>query len=106
MTDFKRTPESSGRAAEIARKIRSGEIQVTYARSTRINDLRKWVGQVLEALGHPEAFVTDLSTLGDFWERGEREAQARKLSSRLGFRVEPSDRVVDVAGKLRLAKLQ
>lgn len=106
MTDFKRPPESSGRAAEIARKIRSGEIQVTYARSSRINDLRKWVGQVLEALGHPEAFVTDLSTCGDFWERGGREFEAKRLSAKLGFRVEPADRVVDVAGKLRLEKLQ
>jgi hypothetical protein len=97
MTDFKRTPESSGRAAEIARKIRSGEIQVTYARSTRINDLRKWVGQVLEALGHPEAFVTDLSTLGVFGSAASGGA-SQEAQLRLGFRVEPSDRVVDVRG--------
>lgn len=106
MPNFKRTPESCARSAEIARKIRSGEIQVTCARSSRINDLRKWVDKVLDAIGHPEALVTDLSTCGDFWDRDGREAEAQTLSKKLGFRVSPSDRLIDVAGKLRLKSLQ
>lgn len=103
MPEFKRT---SDRAAEISRKIRSGEIQVTYARSTRVNDLRKWIDKVLDAVGHPEAFVTDLSTFSDFWARDERDEQARKTSKKLGLRVEPSDCIVDAASRLRLASLQ
>jgi hypothetical protein len=106
MTDFKRTSESCARTAEIARKIRSGEIQVTYVRSSRINDLRKWISKVLEAVGHPEAFVTDLSICSDFWDQHAKEDGAKNLSRKLGFRVAPGDRVVDVAGKLRLESLQ
>lgn len=43
--------------------------------STRlVEDLRPEVDEILFALGHPEALVTDLSTLGDFLERIDCEA--------------------------------
>ncbi|MGE3978372.1 MAG: hypothetical protein AB7F94_12390 [Nitrospira sp.] len=42
---------------------------------TRVDTLEPYVERVLTALGHPEALVTDLSTIGDFGlDNDERSA--------------------------------
>jgi hypothetical protein len=57
---------------------------------------------MLEALGHPGAFVTDESVLSDFPLRDADEGPSlteRRID--LGVRVRPDDRLVDIAQRLR-----
>jgi len=93
---------------DIEKKIARGEIKVEYASRDRVTILLPWVKKVLEAVGHPEAFVTNRSMLSDFWsmDKAERAALAAETGKKLGIRVEPGDYVVDVASKLRLQSLQ
>jgi hypothetical protein len=54
------------------------------------------VQRVLDALGHPEAFVTDESTVSDFVSN----RQCRRVSATLGISVTVHDRIVDLALRL------
>lgn len=67
-------------------------------------DLKVYIEFITELLGHPGALVTDLADIGDFssglalWARKEI---ARDLSKKLGFEIDLSSRIVDVAEKLK-----
>ena len=98
--------EPKTRASDIKRKIDRGEIKIVYACRDRVLALRQWVQKVLDAVGHPEAFITNESTLSDFWSRSERAAAAEEVGKKLGMRVDPGEYVIDVASKLRLKSLQ
>lgn len=90
-------------ARDISKKIERGEIKIVYAKSTRRETLRPWVAKVLEAIGHPEAFVTDESMVADFFFEDCAE-RVEEVSKKLGVRVLPRDYVIDVANRVRLAK--
>jgi hypothetical protein len=67
-----------------------------------VRQYRREITQILEALGHPGAFVTDELVLRDFPLRDEDEGLSlteRRLD--LGVRVRPDDRLVDIAQRLR-----
>jgi hypothetical protein len=51
--------------------------------------------KVLEAVGHPEAFVTDLSTVSDF------DIDPKIVSKKLGFKVQEKDCIWEVAKKIK-----
>jgi len=53
---------------------------------------------VLNALGHPEALVTDLSTVGDFGLDAEERFAA---SAKLGVALSDDDYIYEVAQRLR-----
>lgn len=88
--------------------------------------LAPYVDRVLKALGHPEALVTDKSTIGDFlewggrpyrvrrgregaWElrQGDLEVKARNdallanIARQLGVPVEHGDLIVSMAHRVR-----
>lgn len=90
-------------AKDIQRKINNGEIKVVYARSSRRETLRPWVQKVLEAIGHPEAFVTDESMVGDFFFSEPRKIE--EVGRKLGVRVTARDYVIDVASRLRVGQM-
>jgi hypothetical protein len=90
-------------ARDIQRKVNSGEIKVVYARSSRRETLRPWVQKVLEAVGHPEAFVTDESMIGDFFFSEPKKIE--EVAKKLGVRATARDRVVDVASRLRTGQI-
>jgi hypothetical protein len=52
--------------------------------------------KVLEAVEHPEAFVTDLSTIYDF------DIDPTIVSRRLGFKVKENDYIWKVAKKVKI----
>ena len=60
---------------------------------------------ILVALGHPEAFVTDLSSISDFTSKDERLADAQRrlgmISKKYDFEITTSDLLVDIARKMR-----
>jgi hypothetical protein len=59
----------------------------------KINGIK--IMKVLEAVGHPEAFVTDLSTVSDF------DIDPKIVSKKLGFKVQEKDCIWEVAKKIK-----
>jgi hypothetical protein len=53
---------------------------------------------VLNALGHSEALVTDLSTIGDFGLDGDKRSAA---SAKLGVALLDDDYIYEIARRLR-----
>lgn len=49
-------------------------IRIELAPQGKVEQFRPEVDEILFALGHPEALVTDLSTLGDFLDKIDCEA--------------------------------
>jgi len=79
------------------------------ASQDKVNDLEKYVGKVLEALGHPEALVTDESRVFDFthfimdeqeYEKDKNE-QLLKAFKELGIEIDEDDYIYRIADKLR-----
>jgi len=67
-----------------------------------VHQYRREITQILEALGHAGAFVTDESVLRDFPLRDEDEGPSlTELRVDLGVRVRRDDRLVDIAQRLR-----
>lgn len=67
-----------------------------------VHEYRREIQQILAALGHPEAFVTDESVLHDFPLRDEDEGPSlTELRIDLGVRVRRDDRLVDIAQRMR-----
>lgn len=64
--------------------------------------LREYVNIVLEAVGHPEAYVTDESSIWDFhpMKKGQ-EDWLKKVSEKLGFEVTTKDYLWEVAEQVR-----
>jgi hypothetical protein len=89
--------------AHIRAAAEAGRIE--FAPQTKIAALGEWVDRALEALGHPEAWVSNQSSVGDFLscaaKATERRAELRAISRRLGFPVKASDRVYELAVRLR-----
>jgi hypothetical protein len=70
---------------------------VELASQERIAMLTTQVERVLEAIGHPEALVTDESSVSDFYlEPNELE----DVKTKLGVEVNRDDLIVDVATRL------
>jgi hypothetical protein len=79
-----------------------GEQPFEPAPSTLVQQYRREIDQILEALGHPEAFVTDASSLGDFPLRDDDEGPSlTELRIDLGVRVRRDDRLVEIAERMR-----
>lgn len=84
-------------------KITTGRFKgmtVVTAPTTRVDRLQPEVQRVLDALGFPEAYVTDESSVGDFDLTPERVAQALFDLQPLDMLVS-TDLIADVAEKLR-----
>jgi len=79
--------------------------KIEHAERDKIEDLDLYVQKVLEALGHPEAFVTDESMIWDFVPHlgsssPETQVFLDALGEKLGFKVDHQDYIWDLAKKL------
>ena len=63
-----------------------------------IDALESYVELVVSVLGHPEALVTDLSTIGDF---GLDDDERSVASDRLGLALSDDDYVYEIARRFR-----
>lgn len=105
------------------------DIKILPSSQVATKDLEKHIDTVLEALGHPGAFVSDKSLVKDFLSSGgsahqvkrgglfskepwedrlgdpsiakENAELLRSVSEKLGLLVEPSDLIITVAHKLK-----
>jgi len=97
---IKEEEEALERAREAAK---SGKFEM--APQVRIEALDFYVQKILDALGHPEALVSDESQINDFSDWGaskeDRDAWVLELSDKLGLPVERKEFIPDVALKLK-----
>lgn len=63
-----------------------------------VDTLESYVEVVLNAIGHPEALVTDLSTIGDF---GLEDDECSSASVLRGVILSDADYIYEVAQRLR-----
>jgi hypothetical protein len=89
---------------EIADVLGDGVREVMFPPQVQVDDLPQWVGLVLEAVGHPEAWVSDESMVGDFWIGDpDRQEQVDRVAEVLGIEVSSGDYIHEVARRLREA---
>jgi hypothetical protein len=84
------------RTAAIRKDAEDGRIEL--ASTVLVDTMESSVELVLNALGHPEALVTDLSTVGDFGLDAEERFAA---SAKLGVTLSADDYIYEVAQRLR-----
>lgn len=77
--------------------------KIQFESSDEIEFMRETINQILEALGHPEAFVTDLSAIDHFSDmmEGFKPEYLAELEKNLGVVVKNEDLLVDVARRMR-----
>lgn len=85
------------RIARMRRLAAQGKVEP--ASQTGVEAYEAEVDLILNAIGHPEALVTDLSMFGDFGERGEPAIEA--VFQRLGLEVDKRTLIVEAAARLR-----
>jgi hypothetical protein len=84
------------RTARIRQAAADGRIEL--ASTVLVDTLESYVEVVLSALGHPEALVTDLSTIGDF---GLDDDERSAASAKLGLMLLDDDYVYEIARRIR-----
>jgi len=84
------------RTTACIRQAADGRIEV--ASTVLVDALESYVELVLNALGHPEALVMDLSTIGDF---GLDDDERFAASDRLGVALSDDDYLYEIARRLR-----
>jgi hypothetical protein len=81
--------------------------KVALAPQDKVEGYRCELEEILEVIGHPEALITDLSTLSDFFT-GDREAShvcMERIGQAFGIDVpEAAELLVDVATRVRKAR--
>jgi hypothetical protein len=85
----------------VRKAVATGNVEMAPADKTL--GLQPWIDRVLEANGIRSAWISDLSTMGDFvfGSGEEREARRREVAGRLGMDFNLADPVVDVARRLK-----
>lgn len=76
-----------------------GDRRIIFADTAQVEELDPYVDQVLIALGHPDAWVSDESMIWDF---GLTPEEIDAVSERLGVPVSKKDRIIEVAKRLQI----
>lgn len=76
------------------------DFKITFAQRLKIDEYEPEVSKILEILGHPEAFITDESTLGDFIYK-ESQPEFVKLERVIGYHIKLIDYLWELAKDLR-----
>ena len=84
------------RIATLRQAAEDGHIEL--ASTVLVDALEPYVERVLKALSHPEAMVTDLSTISDF---GLDNDELSTASTRLEVTLSDTDYIYEVAQRLR-----
>lgn len=79
---------------------------ITFAPDLEISRLEigGWINKALEAIGHPEALVTDYSSVWDFMDNTGDPHDIEWLNERseaIGFEIEKSDLIWRLAERLK-----
>ena len=78
--------------------------KIELAPQDEVELLEPYVDKILEALGHPEALVTDESDIGDFLcfcVEEEATKELKEASIKLGMSLNRKDTIVSIARRLK-----
>jgi len=75
--------------------------KIELAEHDKIDFLQDYVDKVLEAIGHPEALVTNESLVWDFTSD---KGKLKRVSKKLGFDVDPNDYIWQLAERYKARK--
>ena len=82
-----------------------GKARIVSAPADKVAELGDLIDRILAATGHPEAYVTDESTMSDFFELGlDREGKAREIArvrALLGVQLSAGDHLFEIAMRMR-----
>ena len=77
-------------------------ITIVSASKDNIELFQPYVVKVLDAIGHPEAWVTDESSIGDFLPLGKDYQEfVNDVATNLGIGINKGDFIVDIAMRLK-----
>lgn len=71
---------------------------IVWASQAKVDELAEEIYLLLQKIGHPEAWVTDESMVGDFYLDDDELVM---LSASVGFEIKHDDYLVDIAYKMR-----
>lgn len=77
--------------------------RIVWPGNTRLKELRPTVNKILEAVGHPEAYVSDRSRVSDFFldmDEKDTHAALQTVSDKLGVDIGEKDLLIEVAERL------
>jgi hypothetical protein len=89
-------------SAKVQQAVAAGKIEL--AGQHEVQRFRAEIDELLDAIGHPEALVTDLSALGDFADLWENDLDIERLSEHFQVQVHEADLLVDLAARIRAAR--
>ena len=102
--------EQGKRFKEMQRKIRSGEMKIEEVSQEQTEYLEPYIRQILEVTadltdtsGIANAYVTDLSSLGDFFFGFSEEDEAeimKEMSEELGVEINAKECLTEIARKM------
>jgi len=97
-------PKSEKEALEAIRTaVRTGKVEM--APSDMVGSLYLYVDKILEAVGHPEAMVTDESLISDFMDMNLSKKDMDKwyedISRKLKIKINPRDSIISIANNLK-----
>jgi hypothetical protein len=72
--------------------------KITFASRGKVSKYEEELHKILKLLGHPEALITDLSSIGDF---APKKSTIKKIEKLIGDIVLETDLLVDIASKFR-----
>ena len=78
--------------------------KIELASQDEVSQLEPYIDKVLEALGHPEALVTDESYVSDFLcivDEKETDLELKKACKKLNLSFKKADSIVDVARRVK-----
>lgn len=81
--------------------------RIALASQDRVEDYQYELEEILEVIGYPEALITDLSSLGDFFFRDPEafDECSERMAGAFGIEViGPNERLVDLAKRVREAR--
>lgn len=89
-------------AKKLKEKFKGKKIEL--ASTTSCDKYHDEIDRLLKIMGHEEALVTDMSTIGDFLDifssKKQRDAQLQKLSKKIGIVVGADDLIFKIASKI------
>lgn len=82
--------------------VKTGETSVEFASQDLTIALDPYIEKVLDAIGHPEAWVSDMSSIGDLRpDDCSYQEFVNDVAAKLGIGINKGDYIIDIAMRLK-----
>ena len=104
--DFEKLRSAKEIKRDIDKKLKEGKLGFEMAPVVKVTELEDYIQDILEAIDHEEAFVTDESQLSDFLDvfgtMEDSEIALEELSNTLDIEIyDELEKIVDIAQRLK-----